>query len=314
MMQAPPRKTISLPLATLDSILAGFVLVDGDGAIAHASPRALGLLGGQVTASLFGGLDQSAPSTLDTEHGRRLGLRAYPLPDDGLTLWVLEDLTPACRAAVLRDDALRAMSHDLRAPIGTLLTLAEGVADGTVAASAETMARMAPLAETALARADAVLRLLRADAIDPAGFELFDLQQILWEAADECWHEARQRQIEIRVEAPEGEALVRGDVDLLRRAFTHLLRNAVLHGPAGEAVSITLAPPGEHECVVTVHDHGHGLDAAQASVLLAAVPTAPVRGLGLATVRRICDAHGARLAYRHDGEGARVIVHLPAGA
>ncbi|MCX9156230.1 HAMP domain-containing histidine kinase [Niveibacterium sp. 24ML] len=314
MMQASPCKTISLPLAALESLVAGLILEAADGSIAYASPRALALLGDQSPEALIRGLGGAAPAVVDTDHGCRLALRACPLVDEGLTLWVLEDLTPATRAAVLRDDALRAMSHDLRAPIGTLLTLAEGAADGTLAANAETFARVAHFAGLALARADSVLRMLRADAATAERFELFDLQQIAWEAADECWQDARRRQIEIVVEVPDGETLVRGDLDMLRQALTHLLRNAVLHGPAGQRVSITVAAQAQAGYSVTVRDHGGGLDAVQASVLLAATPLAPVRGLGLATVRRICDAHGARLQYRHDADGASVTLHLPAAS
>ena len=307
----PPRtrKGMMLPPGLLDLLPLGAVLCDADGELVHASPRALALLGVADAATVMSALQAS-----DFESAAQVPLRVtrHELGDPHQTLYLIEDRSAEVSAANLRDDAWRAMSHDLRSPLGAILTLTESVADGTLPPDPQTLQQVGHYAELALARADGVLRLLRADALRSEQFEAVSLQQIAWEASDACYAAARDRAISVRVDADAAgdDALVGGDVDALRRAITHLLENAILHGPAGQSVALTVADCDTH-WRIAVHDSGHGPDATALSVLTGAQRIGRPRGLGLAFVRRVADRHGARIHCARGADGFTVGLELP---
>ncbi len=311
MNTASTRNTICLPLEVLDTFGCGCVVVDAAGGLVHATPGVAAWLGADDDAGLHARLLEG---THDMSAGRRVRITRSALPDGG-ALFRVEDITAQVRARVLRDDALRAMSHDLRSPLGAVLTLAESAADGTLPATTETFGQIARSAELALARADAVLRLLRADAADPARFEAVDLTQIAAEAADECWQAARSRDVKIVVDIgdPDAEALVIGDGDLLRGALTKLLQNAVMHGPRDAAVTLGIDDDGD-AWTIAVRDTGAGPDALARSVLLDAEPAGRPRGLGLAFVRRVCDGHGIGITCSRDEAGSEIRLTVPKAA
>lgn len=307
----PPqaRKGAMLPLAVIDLLPLGAILCDADGALLHASPRACALLGAEDGPSALAAL-----RALDAGAAPHMPLRVtrHELPDQHQTLYLIEDRSTEFSAANLRDDAWRALSHDLRSPLGAILTLTESVADGTLPPDPQTLQQVGHYAELALTRADGVLRLLRADALRSEQFEPVSVQQIAWEASDACWKLARDRQITIDVDADAAgdDALVRGDVDALRRAVTHLLENAVVHGPSNATVRLSVEAGASHWCFV-IRDQGNGPDSIAVSVLCAAQRSGRPRGLGLAYVRRVADRHGARLSCVCDAEGFCVTLELP---
>lgn len=306
----PPRtrKGMMLPLSLIDLLPLGAVLCDADDTPLHASPRALALLAADDPAGALAALRSG------NADAARMPLRVtrHDLPEQQQTLYLIEDRSAELSAANLRDDAWRALSHDLRSPLGAILTLTESVADGTLPPDPQTLQQVGHYAELALARADGVLRLLRADALRSEQFEPVSVPQIAWEASDACWKVARDRNITLSVDADAAgdDALVRGDADALRRALTQLLDNAVAHGPADATVTLS-AEEGAAHWYLAVHDQGSGPDATALSVLCSAQRNGRPRGLGLAYVRRVADRHGARISCVRNASGFSVRLELP---
>jgi len=306
----PPqtRKDMMLPMSVVDLLPLGIVLCDAHGGPLHVSPRALDLLGAADAASAVAALHALAAPSAQTG---ALRVTRHDLPAHHQTLYLIEDRSTEQSAANLRDDAWRAMSHDLRSPLGAILTLTESVADGTLPPDPQTLQQVGHYAELALARADGVLRLLRADALRSEQFEAVSVEQIAWEASDACWHTAQQRKVAVRVDANAvgDDALLGGDADALRRALVHLLENAIVHGPAEGTVTLTVEDGGT--CWrLAVHDEGRGPDATARSVLCDAQRSGRPRGLGLAYVRRVADRHGAHIRCTSDASGFTVCVAL----
>ncbi|MGZ8635324.1 MAG: sensor histidine kinase, partial [Solirubrobacteraceae bacterium] len=117
-----------------------------------------------------------------------------------------------------------------------------------------------------------------------------------------------------------GPALVLGDAHQLRQVLGNLLRNALMHTPAGTPVQVSIANARD-EVRIEVRDHGDGLPTEDTDALFERFWRAEAgrergkggAGLGLAIVGGIVTAHGGRVeAHDAPGGGASFVVQLPA--
>jgi signal transduction histidine kinase len=147
-----------------------------------------------------------------------------------------------------------------------------------------------------------------------------DLHRILDDAVDLTSLTAERKQLEVRVDAPDGALLASGDADELDRVCANLVSNAVKYTPAGGAIHLCVARAGD-QVVLTCRDQGIGISAADQEHLFteffrSANPeavTQPGTGLGLAIVKRIVERHGGRIEVDSAlGEGSTFRVFLPA--
>ena len=117
-----------------------------------------------------------------------------------------------------------------------------------------------------------------------------------------------------------GPAAVSGDADQLRQVLANLLRNALVHTPAGTPIEVSVGADGAI-VGLAVRDHGPGLPTDDPEALFERFWRAEGgrergkdgAGLGLAIVAGIVDAHdGAVSASNAPGGGASFEVRLPA--
>jgi CHASE2 domain-containing sensor protein/signal transduction histidine kinase len=254
--------------------------------------------------------------TLDS--GRRFLLRSVPrtgLAGEALgSVVTLVDGTAARPAGALDDEALGFLSHDMRSPQVSILSLLTLRREGALAGGEEEfLDRVGRLAETTLDYADAFIQFARAESADYAR-EPQVLLQIMGEVADELWSKARAANVKITVEGDDALACL-GDRMLLRRAWQNLLDNAVRFSPAGSAIECELRREGSH-AVLTVRDHGPGFDGDPAALFEPYRQGHGARqgaGLGLALVRTVVRRHGGSIeADNAPGGGARFRIALPA--
>ena len=108
-------------------------------------------------------------------------------------------------------------------------------------------------------------------------------------------------------------ALVRGDQDALARALENLVENALVHGPEGGRVTISLSRVNG-PALLTVRDEGPGPDPADRDRLFerfwrgAGASGRPGSGLGLSIVSAIVDRHGGTVSV----DGSAFTLELPA--
>jgi two-component system OmpR family sensor kinase len=110
-----------------------------------------------------------------------------------------------------------------------------------------------------------------------------------------------------------------GNADQLRQVAANLLRNALVHTPAGSPIEVRAwAENGNAD--LEVRDHGPGLPEGDPDALFERFWRARAgrergrdgAGLGLAIVAGIVDAHGGRVsAADAEGGGASFVVRLP---
>jgi two-component system sensor histidine kinase MprB len=107
--------------------------------------------------------------------------------------------------------------------------------------------------------------------------------------------------------------LVRGSPARLDRAVVNLLENAVIWGPDGEPIEVSVA-----DGTVAVRDHGPGIEREDAERVFDRFYRSsrsrgrPGSGLGLAIVRQVAETHGGKASVeRANGGGARFSISLP---
>ncbi len=215
------------------------------------------------------------------------------------------------RSDVLKTAILRAVSHDLRSPLTSILTA--GSALGS--ASIDDEDREA-LAAGIVGEAERLARVVD---------NLLDLSRLQagtavprpdWCALDEVLHAAAEQSgADVRFVIDPGLPLLRADAAQLERAFTNLVTNAGEHG-GGAPVSVR-ARVVSSRLVVRVVDQGPGIPAAEQERVFEPFwrgdgSVGAGSGLGLAIVRGFVEANGGRVAVESlPGQGSSFVVEFP---
>jgi signal transduction histidine kinase len=110
-----------------------------------------------------------------------------------------------------------------------------------------------------------------------------------------------------------------GDPDLITRAVTNLIDNAIKFSPADSTVTVSVHPDAQ-AMVIEVADEGHGISPEFLSSIFEKfyrVPRVtdvdvPGTGLGLALVREVAELHGGRVSVESRlGAGSIFSLCLP---
>ena len=213
-------------------------------------------------------------------------------------------------------------SHELRTPLASIRGYAELYRIGAArdpAGAERAMRRIEEEAARMGVLVEDLLMLARLDEVRDAAAEVVDLAALADDAAADARAMAPDRAVEARADGPDDDALVMGDRDRLRQVLANLLRNALVHTPAGTPVEVTTARR-DGRVVLEVRDHGPGLPPGDPAALFDRFWRAEGgrergrggAGLGLAIVAAIVAAHHGEVAARDaEGGGAAFTVTLP---
>ncbi|HEY9236191.1 MAG TPA: CHASE2 domain-containing protein, partial [Phenylobacterium sp.] len=312
-----------LPDATLVASLDGQVL------IANREAEALfGPVSGQVTVADL--IARVAPDAACTEAETQVEERELTLSDDremhvrrtALTHtdgepvgWIVRftDITALRAAGRQREHILQLLTHDMRSPQISILTLLGGPgSNGLPPGVAE---RIGGYARRTLSLADNFVNLARAET-DSYTLEPENLSDILLDAADDLWPQSSARGIEVAILGAEDELLVDADRTLLTRAFINLLDNAIKYSPGGSKVECRLKASDE-AVTCAISDHGRGMEPQQVASLFKRFQRAGGDridgvGLGLSFVQTVIHRHrGAITCVSAPGRGTTFEISLP---
>jgi CheY-like chemotaxis protein len=217
-------------------------------------------------------------------------------------------------------ELLPLLSHELRAPLATILLWTQLLREGGQdPAGAERALGMIERGVRSLEQvADDILDLSR---IGAGGLTLdtspTDLSELVSRALDQARPAAEQRGVELVYAAAGTPTIVTGDPPRLRRALARLLGLALKSTPRGGRVEVRLEQEGEHARVV-ISDTGIGFGPPP--------PGQPEDGgdrsraqrsieLGLSLARHVVGLHGGRLEAggRDEAQGGRLAITLPRG-
>lgn len=207
-----------------------------------------------------------------------------------------------------KEELTEIVVHDLKNPLAAIasnaayLTMATEMNDdvrdcsSAISRAAENMLRM-------------VHNLLDVSRAEEAGLNLqierIELVNMAKVVASLMSRRAEERRITLAATCETPELWVEGDTDLLRRVLENLLDNAIRYTPSGGTVELRVADAGA-SARLSVADGGPGIPEDQRqrifekyAQLERKVDKAQHRfgrGIGLAFVKMVVDAHGARIA------------------
>jgi signal transduction histidine kinase len=257
------------------------------------------------------------------EQDRDLLLKSAPChsANGALTGWIVSviDISTIRQVERSRDETLRFLSHDMRAPQASILAMLELQQEPTSAiAQSEFFSRIEKAARKTLGLADNFVQLARAESQEYR-LEEVDFQDVLFDATDEMWSLSRSKHIAITADIESGEYPVQVDRPLMTRALTNLLSNAINYSPENTHILCTVRVH-QMQVVCCIRDQGYGIAAADQAKLFRRfqrvdLPNQPRHdgiGLGLVFVKTVTERHqGSILFSSVVGEGTRFTLTLP---
>ena len=318
---------VAVPLREVDQTLSRLVRVEA--LVVIGVLLALGLMAFALVRLGLRPLDRMATTAGEIAAGR-LSKRVEPTNEKtevgrlGIALnRMLERLERAFAERKASEDRLRRFladaSHELRTPLASIRGYAEvfhmGAKDDPEALE-QSMRRIEDESRRMGVLVEDMLTLARLDELREPSREPVDLNQLAADAVADARATAPERAIVLSTDGP---AYVNGDPAQLRQVAGNLLRNALVHTPAGTPIDV--AVESDHISVtLAVRDHGRGLppgDPAQLFQRFWRSAGGRTRGkggagLGLAIVSEIVSAHGGFVdAGNAEDGGARFVVRLP---
>jgi signal transduction histidine kinase len=221
------------------------------------------------------------------------------------------------------NEPARVAAHEIRSQVGVLAGYLSMLEDGT-------LGDLPPAARLALvpmrAKTRAISRMVD-DMLEDARFQdgrlhLFkhpaDVRAAVQEAVEDA-SPALSESLELRVHMPDEPIVADVDPGRVGTIVRNLIDNAIKYSPAGGVIDCTVESADE-TAVITVSDHGVGIDPEQAGQLFGRFERGhdadrrpvPGVGLGLYIARLLARQHGGDIQMTgRRGGGSRFVVTLP---
>lgn len=338
--------------AILENVEEGIVTIDQSGALRSVNREALRIFGYREEELLGAHFSQLVPLSEREEYGRfleggiegpgkrmsGLGLEVNGLRRDG-TIFPMElglstmsaglergfiaitrDLTLRRRSERLKSELIATLSHELKTPLaaasGSLGLLAETISP-RLAGDEE---RLLAIARSNLERLGRALsEMLDVDDARIAGMRWAPVPVMLTGLVEEAVAAEAEyacgRHVRLALDPCSSPVVVEGDKDLLLRALSYVITNAVHLSPVHGTVELAVTCEGM-AAVVSVRDCGEALPhEARRCLFDASADLAPlgiIAPYGLRTARAIVERHGGTLRYEaRDAGGSRFFFQFP---
>ncbi|MGA8978600.1 MAG: HAMP domain-containing sensor histidine kinase [Pedococcus sp.] len=301
------------PTTELDSTLHTLALVLGSFALVTTLGGAL--IGRAASARVMAPLDAVATAAASIAAGKmNTRLPGTSDPDLAVIVGSFNTMVEALDDRIRRDARFAAdVSHELRSPVTTLMTSVSLLRslDGRTPERRQAALDLVEREVHRLHRAlEHLLELGRLDGTTTGAQELIDLADLLTHSLDQS-----HRTPDLLVRGA-GPMLVRGDKQMLQRAFVNLFDNADLHGGGLQGVRLRRNADAVEVGVV---DAGPGVPRAEHEriferfVRVGSRGSRPGAGLGLSLVAETIRGHGGTVRCQDTPTGgATFVVTLPA--
>lgn len=248
-------------------------------------------------------------------------------------LWLEQELTEKLvrqndelmRMDRTKDEFVATVSHEFRTPLTSIKGYLETLIDGDAGNLNDTQVRFLQIIERSADRLGRLVEdLLFAARVDSGGtsvavFTEVDIAELFAETIETAHPHARAKGIELNHEV-DGSIVVAADPARLVQLLANLTNNALKFTPKGGRVTLS-AHVQDGDAHICVEDTGMGIPVDEQPRLfqrffrstLAQQQAIDGTGIGLAVVKEIADAHGAKLSVQSTvGVGTTVQLTLPA--
>jgi signal transduction histidine kinase len=212
------------------------------------------------------------------------------------------------------------VAHELRTPLSIILGHAEGMHDGVLPVTVETV----EIIRQEAIRLDGLVNDLRVLALSDAGeLELHRgmaaLAPLLEQAVERHALAASQKKVHLAANLPDGLPELLLDTNRMLQVFGNLLGNALRHTPAGGQITVSAARLVD-KVEIRVTDSGEGIPPDELEKVfdrLYRTDRSRKRekggsGLGLALARSLVEQHGGKIhAENAPGGGTCMVLWLP---
>lgn len=219
----------------------------------------------------------------------------------------------------LRANLLRAVSHDLRTPLTSIIG-----ASASYLEDYENLDRTERLEFVANINGDAkwllnmVENLLTVTRIQDDTGKVKTSVEVVEEVVAEAITRARKRcpNLKVEVDLPEEILMISMDATLIEQVLINLMENAHIHGMGERPVKLQIENLDD-TVAFHVRDYGVGLDEAQIPTIFDGKYEAKVAdgnrglGIGLTICKTIVTAHNGTIEARNCGDGAEFVFKLP---
>ncbi|HIP52494.1 MAG TPA: PAS domain-containing sensor histidine kinase, partial [Chromatiales bacterium] len=219
-----------------------------------------------------------------------------------------------------RAEALSFLSHDLRSPLTSLLSLVELHRQQSAHIKPEEFPDHVEMyTKKAMKLADGFLQMARAENVTPDNFHKVEFIGIVHNAIDDGYSNALEKGIQLQRHIPVDEAWVHGGASLLERALYNLIHNAIQYSPENSQVEVRISLKRDKvECCI--EDQGPGIASEHHESIFNPFQRLSdgkkIRksgtGLGLAFVRIVAQKHNGTVSVTNPGQkGAYFCLSLP---
>ncbi len=220
---------------------------------------------------------------------------------------LVENMEEIKKTDKLRRELVANISHDLRSPLSSIQGYLETI---QLRGDKITKKEIRAYLETVLGNTKKLNRLiddlfelskLDAENIQP-DMEDVSLAELVQDLVLQFKPIAEKKGVKLQFSVPENpNALIKADINLLNRAITNLIDNAIAHTPEGGEVNITSVRKGK-DFVLSVRDTGEGIPQVDIPHIFERFyqvdksrSSGTGTGLGLAIAQRIFSLHGAKI-------------------
>jgi signal transduction histidine kinase/DNA-binding response OmpR family regulator/HAMP domain-containing protein len=317
---------------TVRSLGDGLLIIDDEGLVSSANPRALRLVPEikvghppDVAGLALPAVDEAigGVEVLLEHDSRTLAVTAARLEEhaDGGVVWTLRDATERARLERLKSEFVATASHELRSPLTSikgfveLLRAGEGLDD-----------RQREFLDIVLVSTNRLVDLVN-DLLDIARLEAgrvevhrrpVDVSEVLDDVTTLLRGRIEAKHQHLVIEVAADTPRVLADATRLRQMLTNLVTNAHLYTDEGGSLILRA---GHHPAGVRIEvaDTGRGMTPAELEHVFerfsrgSGSTGTPGTGLGLSIVKSLVDLHGGTIDVSSTpGEGTTFAITLPA--
>lgn len=221
-----------------------------------------------------------------------------------------------------KNDLIKVLAHDLRAPIAKILGFTSLVKEGENL-NPEQIEMLGTVERSSDELREMITKILDVESIESGKMDIQTLQlnanEILRKAIDTFQMTADQKKISLSQEISEPDLIVRADKFYLPKIIENLISNALKFSQSGTTIRLSCQAQNK-KVVFVVSDEGPGFSAEDKEKVfkkyqhLSAKPTAgePSTGLGLSIIKSYTELMGGEIQFESDlGKGTTFYVKLP---